>query len=121
MAEAAYFVGIGAAKAGTSWLADYLAGHPEVALSPIKELHYFDAMHLRGQVADWNGKWRKILTELEEKQRLQPSAELAEKKSEPWKLWFWHLFSPEEKEHVRLKFHLYFECELIAPFRSKRS
>ena len=32
---------------------------------------------------------------------LEP-AELAEKSPEPWKLWFWHLFSPEEKEKVPL-------------------
>jgi len=37
-----YFVGIGAAKAGTHWLAKYFKHHPEVCFSPIKELHYFD-------------------------------------------------------------------------------
>lgn len=38
-----FFVGIGAQRAGTSWLADYLAEHPQVGFSPFKELHYFDA------------------------------------------------------------------------------
>jgi len=38
-----FFVGIGAAKSGTSWVAEYLREHPDVAMSPIKELHYFDA------------------------------------------------------------------------------
>lgn len=43
-----YFVGIGAQKAGTTWLARYLSGHPEVFFSPEKELHYFDrALHPR--------------------------------------------------------------------------
>lgn len=37
-------IGIGAQKAGTTWLADYLATHPEVFMSPIKELHFFDAL-----------------------------------------------------------------------------
>lgn len=37
-----YFVGIGAQKAGTTWLARYLSSHPEVFFSPEKELHYFD-------------------------------------------------------------------------------
>ena len=37
-----YFVGIGAAKAGTTWLHRYLLQHPQVCISPIKELHYYD-------------------------------------------------------------------------------
>jgi len=37
-----YFVGIGVAKTGTTWLAEYLKSHPEVCFSPIKEMHYFD-------------------------------------------------------------------------------
>jgi hypothetical protein len=37
-------IGIGAQKAGTTWLAEYLANHPDVFMSPIKELHYFDAI-----------------------------------------------------------------------------
>lgn len=36
--------GIGATKAGTSWLHDYLVSHPEVATPPRKELHYFDGV-----------------------------------------------------------------------------
>jgi len=35
--------GLGATKAGTSWLYRYLAGHPECHLRTVKELHYFDA------------------------------------------------------------------------------
>jgi flagellin-specific chaperone FliS len=42
-----YFVGIGAQKAGTTWLANYLDAHPQVAFSPIKELHFFDAVFLK--------------------------------------------------------------------------
>lgn len=34
--------GVGATKAGTSWLHRYLAGHPQCAMPYIKELHYFD-------------------------------------------------------------------------------
>lgn len=37
--------GIGAQKAGTTWLSQYLARHPEVHPGPIKELHYFDTLH----------------------------------------------------------------------------
>lgn len=41
-----YFVCIGAQKAGTTWLARALADHPELFLTPVKEIHYFD--HVAG-------------------------------------------------------------------------
>lgn len=41
------FLCIGAQKAGTTWLMANLSRHPEVWTPPfIKELHYFDAIHL---------------------------------------------------------------------------
>ncbi len=36
------FLGIGANKAGTSWLYQQLKKHPEIWMPPIKELHFFD-------------------------------------------------------------------------------
>ncbi|MGR3491538.1 MAG: sulfotransferase [Shimia sp.] len=33
---------VGATKAGTSWLYSYLRGHPDCALLPVKELHFWD-------------------------------------------------------------------------------
>lgn len=36
------FMGIGAQKAGTTWLWQVLKGHPDVWMPPIKEIHYFD-------------------------------------------------------------------------------
>lgn len=39
-----FMVGIGAQKAGTTWLARYLGEHPDVYVSRLKELHYFDAV-----------------------------------------------------------------------------
>lgn len=44
-----YFVCIGAQKAGTTWLARRLATHPEIFMTPVKEIHYFD--HARGVTA----------------------------------------------------------------------
>ncbi len=41
-------IGLGAQKAGTTWLSDYLARHPDVFMSPIKELHYFDLKYVPG-------------------------------------------------------------------------
>lgn len=36
------FLGIGAQKAGTTWLWEMLRRHPHVWMPPLKELHYFD-------------------------------------------------------------------------------
>ena len=43
--SAQYFVGIGAQRTGTTWLANYFTQHPQVCFSAIKELHYFDAIY----------------------------------------------------------------------------
>ncbi|MBD3316175.1 MAG: glycosyltransferase, partial [Chitinivibrionales bacterium] len=42
------FLGIGAQKAGTSWLDANLRKHPELFLPDMKELHFFDARYDRG-------------------------------------------------------------------------
>ena len=61
---------IGAQKAGTTWLARLLAEHPEIFVTPVKELHYFD--HLQGlsnHLADDRRRsrrrkfWQKLLTQ----------------------------------------------------------
>lgn len=41
-----FVLGVGAQKAGTSWLDDYLAGSPEVATGCLKEYHLFDVLDL---------------------------------------------------------------------------
>ncbi len=38
------FIGLGAMKAGTSWVSDYLSGHPDVFHSPIKEMNFFNKL-----------------------------------------------------------------------------
>ena len=40
------FVCVGAQKAGTTWLARVLEDHPEIFMTPVKEIHYFD--HVAG-------------------------------------------------------------------------
>ena len=46
-----YFFGIGAQKAGTTWLNDLLETYPECAVPPIKEIHFFNNKYLpRGEV-----------------------------------------------------------------------
>jgi len=42
MSETTHFFGIGAQKAGTTWLNDVLATYPDCAVPEIKELHFFD-------------------------------------------------------------------------------
>lgn len=54
----AYGVGIGAEKAGTTWLAGYFYEHPEVFMAPYKEMHYFDSWHLLRHATD---NWRRYL------------------------------------------------------------
>lgn len=44
-----FFVCVGAQKSGTTWLARVLSDHPELFLTPVKEIHYFD--HVRGITA----------------------------------------------------------------------
>jgi len=36
------FIGIGAAKSATTWVADCLRGHPDIYLPAEKELNYFN-------------------------------------------------------------------------------
>jgi len=43
-------LGIGAQKAGTSWLHAYLRGHPACSTGPMKELHYFDSLKSEGRL-----------------------------------------------------------------------
>lgn len=38
-----FFLGIGAAKSGTSWVYDFLANHPEVQAGPVKEMHVLNS------------------------------------------------------------------------------
>jgi len=42
------FVGIGTQKAGTTWLHRWLRRHPQVWVPLLKEVHYFDQVHLPG-------------------------------------------------------------------------
>lgn len=53
-----YVVGIGAQKAGTTWLAGYFYEHDEVFMAPYKEMHYFDSYHLWRHAAE---NWRRYL------------------------------------------------------------
>lgn len=49
-----YVVGIGAQKSGTTWLFKYLSTRYEVLLSPLKEVHYFDAQYRKDLCEIWD-------------------------------------------------------------------
>jgi hypothetical protein len=51
MSEPRILFGLGATKAGTSWLHNYLSQHPDCAMPHIKELHFFDTIEDQSQ--DW--------------------------------------------------------------------
>jgi hypothetical protein len=40
------FIGIGAQKAGTTWLYRMLEQHPDIWVPPLKEIHYFNTLYL---------------------------------------------------------------------------
>lgn len=52
-----YFVCIGAQKSGTTWLARVLATHPDLFITPVKEIHYFD--HVAGITEHLSDKKRR--------------------------------------------------------------
>ncbi|MBU0620483.1 MAG: sulfotransferase [Gammaproteobacteria bacterium] len=41
-----FILGVGCQKGGTTWLFRYLETHPDVMMSPTKEMHIFDAMFI---------------------------------------------------------------------------
>ena len=47
-ADAPHFIGIGAQKAGTTWLYEALAQHPQVSFPAGKEIHFWDAQRDKG-------------------------------------------------------------------------
>jgi Sulfotransferase domain len=56
------FLNIGAIKSGTSWLAKQLEDHPEIFLTPVKEIHYFAHIHSPIQFLDKNGRIEALKT-----------------------------------------------------------
>jgi hypothetical protein len=59
------FFCVGAQKAATSWLADYLRGHPDVCLPVQKELHYWTTVRQPG-ASQW---WPRVTFEIEKMQK----------------------------------------------------
>jgi hypothetical protein len=71
-------IGIGAQKSGTSWLASYLLAHPQVFMSPIKELHFWNTRS--GKSGGAEKRFRQSLARLEAR-GADVRPEVAEKRS----------------------------------------
>jgi hypothetical protein len=67
LSSRSYVVCIGAQKAGTSWLFRYLQQRPEVLLSPLKEIHYFDARYRPDLCAHWDREYSNRFKQLVKK------------------------------------------------------
>lgn len=53
------FLGIGAQKAGTTWLAQQLSRHPALFLPEVKELHHFDRDHAHADLGAYQDALRR--------------------------------------------------------------
>src|SRR4051812_26100226 len=54
-------IGIGAPRTGTRWMSNYFENHPQILMSPIRVLHYFDARHDPEAAAEYNQHFRQRL------------------------------------------------------------
>lgn len=45
ISDKTFILGIGAQKSGSTWLFDYFRTHPEIYVSSLKEIHYFDEIY----------------------------------------------------------------------------
>ncbi|MBD3625455.1 MAG: sulfotransferase [Rhodobacteraceae bacterium] len=62
-----FMLGVGAQKAGTSWLYNYLSDHPQVALPIAKELHFFDARSMPKHFGNFDRRALKALSVIAER------------------------------------------------------
>lgn len=79
-----FLLGVGAQKAGTTWLHRYLFDHPDVAMSRIKEMHFFNEIFLNeGDIPRKlaEGHFHKLLEILGEGRALWP---LFAERSKDW-------------------------------------
>ena len=68
-----FILGIGAQKAGTTWLYDYFRSHDKVFVSGMKEIHYFDQIYRPDLCSYFGGQFaaslaRQLATLLDENQ-----------------------------------------------------
>lgn len=76
--EPTFLLGMGAQKAGTTWLFDYLDAHPDCAMGPFKEMNFFQmpGRGKDGQVRQMRNPAWKMSRHLEEDRDARIAAEL---------------------------------------------
>lgn len=47
------FIGVGAPRAGTTWLFNCLAEHPDIFMAPVKETNFFDYATIEGRLGEY--------------------------------------------------------------------
>lgn len=57
--------GIGAPRTGTKWMSKYFTDHPQILMSPIRILHYFDAKYEWHPTLDFDQHYRDRLATME--------------------------------------------------------
>ncbi|MEM9255388.1 MAG: sulfotransferase [Pseudomonadota bacterium] len=108
------FIGIGAQKAGTTWLMHNLAQHPDVWTPFVKELHYFDVLHLHFPTANLLRHFRQTIGRL--RSQSVDSRELAYLNSLLDKSllftddWYRHVFSAAPEGRLRGEFTPHYCC-----------
>lgn len=82
------FIIVGAQKAGTSSLYEYLVQHPQVLSASVKEIHYFDVRYAKG--VTWYRSHFSLVATMKEKGRVTGEASL------------YYLFHPHAAEHIKV-------------------
>jgi hypothetical protein len=65
--DAKLVLGLGAPRTGTKWMSEYFTSHPEILMSPIRVLHYFDVRHDADARKQYDSQFKQRLQTLEEK------------------------------------------------------
>lgn len=66
MSNYTFLIGIGAQKAGTTWLANYFTEHKDICMSHVKELHYFDAKFRNEEIHEKYKVWHTKISQKQE-------------------------------------------------------
>lgn len=98
------FLCIGAQKAGTTWLIENLKAHPSVWTPPfIKEIHYFDKVHLGGKKENLLKRYRKKIQKVKTR---SPGLDgyldmIIDPKFAFTDAWYEHIFSIAPKDRIK--------------------
>ena len=90
-----YFVCVGAQKAGTTWLSKLLSAHPEIFVTPVKEMHYFDQVQGLSNKLSAYKRWSRFRKQTG---RLLFGAESAEQKRRELRWYMNYLRNPVDDD-----------------------